>query len=355
MTRASKPIKRAILYLFVAGVLVFLFIREVRVWQTFGWRALLSQVQVIHFQWVLFGSLLFEIGFVLRAWRWKLLLTSLRPTTVVRLLGPTFVGFTAIALLGRPGEFVRPYLIARKEGLPLSSQVAAWAVERVFDLGAFGAIVLAGAFTIEPHSIPYLENIRNSGLLVLAIIVAVAALIFVLRRRASWLQVTPGSASSPEPRWHEKVVSQTLSAFDAGLNTVTDAQAFVKLAALSLFMWCLIALGYAAILHAFPFPLRAMPFGEVMVLMACSALGGLVPVPASATSQLLIVAILLNVFRTPVELSVSAGTILWLAGNMAPVPIGLVYLRYEHLSLLAVSRQSRAQSDNPAELQKENT
>ena len=44
------------------------------------------------------------------------------------------IGFTAITLFGRPGEFVRPYLIAVKENVPLTSQLAAWVLERVFDL-----------------------------------------------------------------------------------------------------------------------------------------------------------------------------------------------------------------------------
>ena len=37
-------------------------------------------------------------------------------------------------LLGRPGEFVRPYLIAVKERVPVTSQLAIWVLERIFDL-----------------------------------------------------------------------------------------------------------------------------------------------------------------------------------------------------------------------------
>ena len=50
------------------------------------------------------------------------------------LLSATVIGFTAITLFGRPGEFVRPYLIARKEQVPVTSQFAAWVLERIFDL-----------------------------------------------------------------------------------------------------------------------------------------------------------------------------------------------------------------------------
>ena len=50
------------------------------------------------------------------------------------LLSATVIGFTAITLFGRPGEFVRPYLIAVKEQVPVPSQFAAWVLERIFDL-----------------------------------------------------------------------------------------------------------------------------------------------------------------------------------------------------------------------------
>src|SRR5205085_9593749 len=50
------------------------------------------------------------------------------------LLSATVIGFTAITLFGRPDEFVRPYLIAVKERVPVTSQFAAWVLERIFDL-----------------------------------------------------------------------------------------------------------------------------------------------------------------------------------------------------------------------------
>ena len=59
----------------------------------------------------------------------------------------TTIGFTAIVVLGRPGEIVRPYLISVREKVSFSSQLAAWFLERVFDtlliLSIFGvALVL---------------------------------------------------------------------------------------------------------------------------------------------------------------------------------------------------------------------
>ena len=73
--------------------------------------------------------------YVGRALRWEVMLRPLsNKVRLWRLVVATCIGFTAVVLFGRAGEPVRPYLIARKEGVSFSSQVAAWLVERILDL-----------------------------------------------------------------------------------------------------------------------------------------------------------------------------------------------------------------------------
>src|SRR4029079_7463303 len=82
----------------------------------------------------------------------------------------TIVGFTGLALLGRPGELIRPYLIARREKLTLSSQLAVWAVERIFDIGAFTILlVLAAFFATAPKRLAYHRSFQEAGLIFLAL------------------------------------------------------------------------------------------------------------------------------------------------------------------------------------------
>src|SRR5207244_13015768 len=98
--------------------------------------------------------------------------------TVMQLIPPTLIGFTGLALLGRPGEFIRPYLIARRQNLPVSSQVDVWAVERMFDIGAFAvlmavAIFLPGALSSTP-SPEYKQRLITGGVLLLALVSVLA-------------------------------------------------------------------------------------------------------------------------------------------------------------------------------------
>src|SRR4029077_9347035 len=112
-------------------------------------------------------------AYVFRAIRWKLFLRPVRPhASWLELVPPTLIGFTGLALLGRPGEFIRPYLIARRTNLPISSQIAVWAVERIFDIGAFTFLLLLAAFLAKaPRRLPMHTGFQEIGLFLGAIVV----------------------------------------------------------------------------------------------------------------------------------------------------------------------------------------
>ena len=53
-------------------------------------------------------------GYVFRAVRWALLLRHIKKVPLFSLLGTQVIGFTAVALIGRIADPVRPYLVPRK-------------------------------------------------------------------------------------------------------------------------------------------------------------------------------------------------------------------------------------------------
>src|SRR6202022_3061198 len=82
-----------------------------------------------------------------RGVRWKIFFwPGRKDASILGLVPPTMIGFTGLALLGRAGELIRPYLIARRLNLPFASQVAVWTVERIFDVGGFTSLLVAAIF-----------------------------------------------------------------------------------------------------------------------------------------------------------------------------------------------------------------
>jgi glycosyltransferase 2 family protein len=63
------------------------------------------------------------------------------------------IGFTAVALIGRVADLVRPYLVSKRTGLPISSQIAVYIVERLFDAGSM-ALITSSVILLSPSGCP---------------------------------------------------------------------------------------------------------------------------------------------------------------------------------------------------------
>src|SRR5438552_18889829 len=156
--------KRILTTAILLGILCTLVYLQVQHWRSFDWAKFrhASHVDPWH---ILSAIALIYVTYVLRALRWKVFLEPVRKTSTARLVPPTFIGFTGLALLGRPGEFIRPYLIARREELPFASQVGAWTVERIFDIGAFTVLMTIDVFfSAAFQCIQYMQKFRATEL-----------------------------------------------------------------------------------------------------------------------------------------------------------------------------------------------
>jgi hypothetical protein len=79
------------------------------------------------------------------------------------LLGTQVIGFTAVALIGRIADPVRPYLVAKKTGLPLSNQIAVYIVERLFDAASMASDLLLVILLAPAGALPHPEVIKKSA------------------------------------------------------------------------------------------------------------------------------------------------------------------------------------------------
>jgi uncharacterized protein (TIRG00374 family) len=80
-----------------------------------------------------FGAVI--LTYIIRAYRWQFLLHPIGPTRFRTALRTTVIGFAALGVLpARAGDVLRPYLLARQEGLSTSATLATIDMERVLDL-----------------------------------------------------------------------------------------------------------------------------------------------------------------------------------------------------------------------------
>src|SRR5207302_11282984 len=122
----------------IAGlaVLVYLFRSIVH----FDWAIFWQQLRFVSMGNIVAGIALIYATYWVRAVRWAVFLSPTKRVSAASLLGSQFIGFTAVALFGRLADLTRPYLVARRAGPSLSSQIRVSTFERSIARSAAAAI-----------------------------------------------------------------------------------------------------------------------------------------------------------------------------------------------------------------------
>jgi hypothetical protein len=246
---SKKQILTTTIVLAILGLLIYF---QVQHWRRFDWARFLtvSHVDPLH---IAAAIGLIYLTYVLRALRWKVFLEPVCKTSSWKLVPPTFIGFTGLALLGRPGEFIRPYLIARAENLPFASQVGVWTVERIFDVGAFTVLMTIDVFFSPSIRVnPYIPKFRIAAVALCGIVAFASFLAFLVRIRGHQVAGFLHKVTARFSTRLAHVVDQKVRAFGEGLDTISGGKSLAKLVAISLVMWFMIALAYREVAHSYP-------------------------------------------------------------------------------------------------------
>jgi len=330
--------KRILGFSVVFILLCLLIYLQVRTWKNFDWQVFWSRTDQVDPLGLIAGFAFTYLAYVLRAVRWRIFLKPVCKTTTARMMAPQFIGFSALALLGRAGEMIRPYIIAKKERLTFTSQIAVWGVERIFDMGAFAVLLALSFLSPDLRALPFYHGLREAAFVLMALVAALVVGAVIVRRSGERVaqffhNLFAGFAPKIAHHAEEKVRS-----FSEGLKTIHDVSSAVQLVAISIFMWLLIAFSYYTITHAYPGELRSLTLAHQVVLMGSSMVGSMLQLPAvGGGSQLAAISMLHSGFGIEQELAVSCGMLIWAISFMSVIPTGLALARREHLSIRAVA------------------
>ncbi|MGI4755848.1 MAG: lysylphosphatidylglycerol synthase transmembrane domain-containing protein [Janthinobacterium lividum] len=312
----------------------------------FDWGAFWQACRRVDARLLVLATLILYLNFPCRAARWAVLLKPSFPAggqpAWWRLTGSQFIGFAGLAALGRIGELIRPYLVSRRTGLTFSSQIAVVAVERIFDLGAFG-ILFAGNLLLSSqlNNLPYHNRYHLFGYAIAAAIAVLSLFVaFTLYAGEAVARLLGGIAGKVSRSAGIAVAARVLE-FRQGLNTIGSFSDFLLASFYSLLTWLSIAVSYVVVLRAFPAPLHSMTISHVVLLMGFSVVGSVVQLPGiGGGAQLLTITALTVLFGIPRELASSAGLILWVVSSMSVILPGVIFARVEQVSLRSVAQQS---------------
>jgi len=335
---------------------------------------LLVARQKIHFDWGLFLKQLRQadwrdigiavgciyLGYVLRSMRWALLLRHNKKVPLLSLIGTQVIGFTAVALIGRVADLVRPYLVSKKTTLPVSSQIAVYIVERLFDAGAMALIFSIGVLSVPQAEIlrvtthsGHLSNLALHSPQLSAFIARYGGLVLTLVGALFLVAVrVSGNAVAYFCEHSFGLVSKKLGqavgdkirTFHAGLDTMRSFSDFAATAFLSLAMWGLITLAYFETCRAFTAspPLAAITFSKCILLMIASGGASIIQLPVLGwfTQIGIVAAALAGISGASAEAATACAATLLLVTFLAIVPVGIIWARFDRISLKKVTEES---------------
>jgi len=234
--------------------------------------------------WLLGASAIICIGYFLRAVRWHQLLKPITESSLKELFATTTVGFTAIFLIGRAGEIVRPmWLPMRDHRVRPGAAVVTIGMERVFDLAsliAFFSISLIWFQTRAGHEAEY-AYIRWVGNALFGC--AVAFIIFLLIYQWKSQPIIDWFARISDrkiiPSRLRIIILGLMEQLATSLKVLTSWKEILLVSFWTVLLWFAISIPTWMVLRAFGLQLS---FVDSIFVMGVASMGSLVPTPGGA-------------------------------------------------------------------------
>lgn len=283
------------------------------------------------------------IGNWVRAERWADLLSPIKsPISKRNLFAGVMIGYAVNNVLPRVGEFVRPYVLGKTEGISRTAAFGTVVVERILDFMSFYFIVCVVLF-LYPHSLDPFVN-QAETVRPLFLIGSVGALImFVLlffkaesffRFIAKMLRFVPQSQRTK--------IESLLEKFYSGFAVAKVRDKFGRILVQSFIIWGFYALGMYLPFFAFSSLVRPdLDFGAAIVLLVISSISWVLPAPgAMGTYHSFLTVAMARLYNVDMATALSYAILTHGVTYIVASLLGFYYYFRDHLQLAELANAS---------------
>ena len=291
------------------------------------------------------------LSYVLRAVRWRVMLAPLGPTRFSVALRATIIGFAASFILpARAGEVLRPWLLARREGLDTAAVFATIVVERMLDLVTVLALLATFLLMFDPGMSSMdpevFATVRAGGLAAGVAAVAGLGILFACASRPAMLTGFVAKAAAWLPTGARATVTSMAASFAEGLAVVRQPSNLARALAWSLVLWFLIAAQTWMVSRALGV---TMPPSGALLLVALLVVGVAVPTPGAVGGFHEAYRIgATSFFGADNDRAVSAAIVLHAVGFLPTLVVGAVLMAHEGLSVAHLGAEAQRARDEEA-------
>jgi hypothetical protein len=234
--RSWRQLLKLILGLAVGAVFFYLAVRSVNLEQ------MLAALGRARYGFVLLAAALMFAAHYLRALRWGYFLAPVKRVPMGSLFSALMIGYAANTFMpAHLGEFLRAFVVGKRQDISVSAAFASIVVERVVDVVSLIAIM---ALVILVH--PFPGWLEASGALMLAAALLAFGILIAAKRYESRTAALIHALARPFPERIGGRLEALAANFLAGLVPLKSAGHYLAAAVLSIAIW----LGYAACYYA---------------------------------------------------------------------------------------------------------
>ncbi len=269
----------------------------------------------------------------LRSYRWGVILEPMEKISQFTLFAVTSVGFLAIAAIpARIGELARPYLIAKRSSINMSSALGTIIVERVLDSLAVLTITVA-VFILQ--DLP--SWMFTSGILFFSVtMLVIACMIGLIWRRERAVKIIDRILRWLPGKLAQKV-NHVIHHFIDGFQVITDVNRLLYLLLLSAVVWLVDVAAIYTLLLAFGFNLPLLAAFVVMVILIA---GIAIPTAPGFIGNWHYACILgLSLFGIAKPEGFSFALVYHFLSMIVVIILGAIFLPFNKLSISDMTRQ----------------
>ncbi len=298
----------------------------------------LSSVDYIY---VIFTLFLITLSFIIRAIRWGYLIRSVKDVSTTNLFSPLMIGFMGNMLPARAGEFIRAYLLGKKENIGFSASFATIFIERLFDMVII-LLMLGGVLLLEPDILVNSIDIENERLISmimkfgwLSLGGCVLIILFSYSLLYYNVQVMKliGLLIKPISEGIRIKIIRFIDSFTEGLKILKDIKGLTIVSILSVGVWIANILSYYPLYLAMD--LNHLPLVSLIILVVIICIFiAILPTPGFiGPYNAACVVALHDIYKVSESIAAGFGIVAWSANAGTIIVLGLFFILKDNIAL----------------------
>ncbi len=293
-----------------------------------------SSLQSVNYWWIIPTAIIEMILIYIRAVRWRYFLDPIKKVSHYNTTMATAIGFLAnMVLPARIGEFLRAWLIGKRESISKSAAMGTVVIERSIDGLSVVVLILIVLLVVDApeEKQAYWATLKTTGYFVAGFYLTVFTALFLLYKRVHWVERVIDFSINVMPEKYKGQIRELLESFRTGFDVLASGHHMIAITIWSVVFWSIAGGLNIGFFHAFG--LRDLPFIATYLVLMGQVIGVMIPSPGFVGPFHAATMAALAFYGVGEELALSMAIVMhatMFITNMIP---GIVFLWLEKLSI----------------------